>query len=104
MFFGVDLSLNSRKPKACDIVNSLTSLSSWEAQKEVVFCGMGEPLLRYDCAIEVCQAIREMKGHKVKIRMDTSGLFWSCNKRLEVLDWIDILSVSLNAENARKYE
>jgi len=63
---------------------------------------MGEPLLRYDCVMEVCQAIKKQKNN-IKIRMDTSGLFWSKIKRLDILDWLDILSVSLNAENSEKY-
>jgi len=76
----------------------------WNAVKEVVFCGMGEPLLRYECVMEVCQLIKDQRKDNVKIRIDTSGLFWAYRKKLDILDWIDVLSVSLNAENAEKYE
>jgi len=84
-------------------MDSLVAIPGWKAVQEVVFCGMGEPLLRYDCVLEVCRAIRGLRERDVKIRVDTSGLFWADEKRLDVLAWVDILSISLNAENAEKY-
>jgi len=74
-----------------------------ENSEEIVFCGMGEPLLRYNCMLDTCRGIRALRSGDVSIRVDTSGLFWAREKRLDILDWIDILSVSLNAENAKKY-
>lgn len=71
---------------------------------EVVLCGMGEPLLRYDCIVNVSKAIRHDRGKSIIIRVDTSGLFWSKCKRLDILDYVDIMSISLNAESAEKYE
>ena len=65
---------------------------------------MGEPLLRYDCIKDVCVAIKDLRGSQCKIRVDTSGLFWANTKRLDILYCIDVLSISLNAENADKYE
>ena len=103
VFFGSDLFLKAKEPSSSEIIDSLLALPDWSVFKEIVFCGMGEPLLRYDCVLEVCKVIKK-QGRDIKVRMDTSGLFWSEAKRLDILDWIDILSVSLNAENAEKYE
>jgi TatD family-associated radical SAM protein len=77
---------------------------AWEFVREIVVCGMGEPLLRYDCVLDVCDWIKRQKGSAVGIRVDTSGLFWDRTKRLDLLGRIDVLSISLNAETAEKYE
>lgn len=102
VFYGSDLSLSNHYPKSSEIITSLKSLSAWNDIQEVVFCGMGEPMLRYQCVMDVCNGIRAIRND-VKLRLDTSGLFWADTKRLDFLDCMDILNVSLNAENAEKY-
>lgn len=102
-FFGSDLSLNGKYPESSEIITSLKNTPHWKEIKEVVFCGMGEPLLRYDCVLETCKKLRSLKKTKFGIRVDTSGLFWANEKRLEILDVVDIISISLNAENSEKY-
>jgi TatD family-associated radical SAM protein len=70
--------------------------------KQIVFCGYGEPLVRLDAVKEVA---KKLKG-KVKVRIDTNGtanLFWGKNILPELKGLIDIMSVSLNAENAEIY-
>ncbi|MBI4842995.1 MAG: radical SAM protein [Nitrospirae bacterium] len=104
VFYGSDLSLTGNYPSASEIVLSLKNMQGWDLLREIVFCGMGEPLLRYDCVLDVCSEIRELRKSEISIRVDTAGLWWSNNKRLDILDHIDILSVSLNAENTAKYE
>lgn len=103
-FFGHDLTSGEHGPEPRRIVAELQAIAAWDSVREVVFCGMGEPLLRYDCVLDVCIALRKLRGRELKTRVDTSGLFWATNPRLDVLDWIDVLSISLNAENAEKYE
>ncbi len=102
IFYGSDLSLAGNYPEPSEIVASLTSIPAWSEIREVVFCGMGEPMLRYQCVVDVCMDIKARRND-VKLRLDTSGLFWAETKRLDFLSCIDILSVSLNAENAEKY-
>ena len=104
LFFGYDLSLKGSNPEPHDIISSLKENLAWESVREVVFCGMGEPMLRYDCVVESCKSIRTNRETNVRLRVDTSGLFWASTKRLDILDCIDILSVSLNAENEKKYK
>jgi TatD family-associated radical SAM protein len=103
LFFGHDLSLRCDSPEAIKLSTSLENLPTWDMVEEIVFCGMGEPLLRYDYVLDVCHFIKKREKKCPVIRVDTSGLFWGYEKRLDILNWIDILSVSLNAENAEKY-
>jgi len=104
IFYGADLSIGHLSPTTEAILAEFAALDSGRRVKEVVFCGMGEPLLRYDCVLDVCREIRKSRGKTVEIRVDTSGLAWNKEKRLDILDWIDTLSISLNAESAEKYE
>lgn len=103
-FYGSDLALGGRPPSVADVLADFAVADDGQRVQEVVFCGMGEPLLRYDCVLEVCREIRKLRGETVGIRVDTSGLAWGKDKRLDILDWIDTLSISLNAESAKKYE
>ena len=103
-FFGSDLSLTNRSVLSNEIIAEFRLIDKKQRWEEVVFCGMGEPLLRYDIVLEVCRKIRKLRGDSVSIRVDTSGLVWNKNKRLDILGWIDDLSISLNAENSDKYE
>jgi TatD family-associated radical SAM protein len=103
-FYGCDLSLHGIEPTAPNITQSLAANAAWESIREIVVCGMGEPLLRYDCVWEVCDWIKRQKGGAASIRVDTSGLFWYQTKLLDLLECIDVLSISLNAETAEKYE
>lgn len=103
-FFGSRLRFGDRLPTAQEVCEALLTSPGWQNAKEVVFCGMGEPLLRYQTVLDVCRAICHSAQRLVSIRVDTTGLLWSRCRRLDLLDWIGVLSVSLNAENAAKYE
>jgi TatD family-associated radical SAM protein len=102
LFYGSDLALIGNSPSVADLVNDIRYADELQELTEVVFCGMGEPLLKYDCVLESCKNIRN-NNIKIKIRVDTSGLFWAYEKRLDIINCVDILSISLNAENAEKY-
>jgi TatD DNase family protein len=103
IFFGQNLSLRGRNPSSVEMFGAISATQAWLTVEEVVFCGMGEPLLRYDCVLDVCRTIKSTSGAKAKTRVDTSGLHWSKEKRLDLLGYVDILSVSLNAETSEKY-
>lgn len=104
IFFGSDLALGNSLPSFEEIIADIRSVDEKQQLREIVFCGMGEPLLRYDFVIEICREIRKLQGDSIGIRVDTSGLVGGQNSRIDFLAWIDELSVSLNAENAEKYE
>ena len=72
--------------------------------REVVFCGYGEPLLRLP---EVLAVARYLKEKKVTVRLNTNGhgnLIYKRNIVPELAPYIDVVSVSLNAENAEQYQ
>jgi len=79
--------------------------------KEIIFCGYGEPIIRLETIKEVSGKILAYrpKGPKAqgpKLRIDTNGhgnLFYQRNILPELKGLIDIMSVSLNAENGEVY-
>jgi TatD family-associated radical SAM protein len=88
-----------KEPTTKEIIKAIGDPKKY---KQIVFCGYGEPLIRLDIVKEVAKAI---KGG-VKIRIDTNGhgnLYWGKNILPELKGLIDIISISLNAENAKKY-
>ena len=71
---------------------------------EVVFCGFGEPTERIDDLIEIAKFVKE-KYHK-KIRINTNGQ-GSLSNGKDIAPMmkgvIDIVSVSLNTPNKKRY-
>ena len=70
---------------------------------EIVFCGLGEPTLRWQVLLEVA---RRLKAQEAKIRLNTDGLANLVNDRdvtPEMAGLIDALSISLNAQNEDLY-
>jgi len=71
---------------------------------EIVFCGYGEPLLRYDVVLEVAEWIK--KNYALPIRVNTNGhASYIFNKNIPQLlsKYIDKISISLNAPNKEIY-
>ena len=76
-----------------------------EAYKEVVFCGYGEPTVRFELMKQIAKGLKE-KGAK-KIRLNTDGLASLAEGRdvtEELKGLIDSVSISLNAHNAEVYK
>jgi radical SAM enzyme (TIGR04100 family) len=74
------------------------------AYQEVVFCGFGEPMERFDDLLAVARFIKETY-HK-PIRINTNGQGDLINNRRTAPDMaglIDTVSISLNTPNADKY-
>ena len=73
--------------------------------EEVVFCGFGEPLIKFEIFTEVAKYIKE--NHKnIKIRVNTNGQANLIHKKdiiPELSKYTDAVSVSLNAENKEVY-
>ncbi|MBI5562383.1 MAG: YchF/TatD family DNA exonuclease [Deltaproteobacteria bacterium] len=70
---------------------------------EVVFCGFGEPLLRLNL---VCELGAYLKKMGCKVRIDTDGLANLVHGRniLPELQFVDSISVSLNAPDSETYQ
>ncbi len=72
--------------------------------KEVVFCGYGEPTCEFENLVKTAKYIKDNYGFK--IRVNTNGLGNLINKRditPELCEVADIISISLNAPNAKRY-
>lgn len=96
---GYNLKLED-EPSAEEIITAIGDPASY---KEVVFCGIGEPLLRLDVVKKVSQWIKDKGG---SVRINTNGHGNMINKRNilpELKGIIDSLSISLDAENQEKY-
>lgn len=99
---GISLWLE-REPAAAEIIAALPE--DLQRFDEVVFCGYGEPLVRLEIVKEVAAYLRQ-QGVKT-IRINTNGqanLVHGRNVVPELVGLIDIVSISLNAENAIKYQ
>ena len=71
---------------------------------EVVFCGFGEPFMRFDDCKEVA---KWLKTQNIKIRVNTNGQANLINNRdvtTEMVGLFDTVSISLNNKNAEEYE
>ena len=83
----------------------LKAIGDPKQYKEIVFCGYGEPLIRLNTIIEVAQAIK--KSSQTRIRIDTNGhanLFYQRNILPDLKGLIDLLSISLNAQDSEVYD
>ena len=81
------------------------SLRDLSAFPEIVFCGYGEPTCRLDDMLWVCSKIRRVSD--IPIRVNTNGLSDLINGRPTAKDFdnlVDIMSISLNASNAKLYD
>jgi TatD DNase family protein len=89
-----------KEPSVEEIIRSIGNPRLYD---EVVFCGLGEPLLRLD-AVKTISAWVKQKGGNVRINTNGHGnLIHKRNILPELKDIVDSLSISLDAENEKKY-
>jgi len=71
--------------------------------KEIVFCGYGEPTIRWNVVKEIAKYVKKNGG---RTRLDTNGHGNNINHRditPEMHGLIDTVSISINAGDAREY-
>jgi TatD DNase family protein len=71
--------------------------------REIVFCGYGEPTIRWEVVKQVAKYVKENGG---KTRMNSNGHGNFINKRditPELKDVIDTISISLNSTDKTQY-
>ncbi|MEG1612541.1 MAG: TatD family nuclease-associated radical SAM protein [Clostridia bacterium] len=92
----------STKPTADEVLADLKSYD-WPKYREAVFCGFGEPLYALDLMIT---AAKYLKSVGVKTRLNTNGqasLICGSGVAEKLVGKLDVVSISLNASNAKKY-
>lgn len=97
---GHDLTLPA-DPTATEMIDAAGDVTGY---REVVFCGFGEPLMRWDTVREAIEAFRA-RGAK-RIRINTNGqsrLFLGRDILPEMEGLVDALSVSLNTSDGEQY-
>ena len=103
--YGSDSLWLEYEPTIKEISDNIFSLNLNEF-KEIVFCGYGEPLYRFDAIIEISRQIKE-KYPSMPIRINTNGQgelinYKGISRHFKGL--IDYVSISLNASNAADYQ
>ncbi|MHB1679650.1 MAG: YchF/TatD family DNA exonuclease [bacterium] len=96
---GYNLELK-KEPSETEILSSIFHYYNF---KEVVFCGLGEPTLRLDV---FKKAALHLKNKGLHVRLDTDGLanaVYSRNIAKELGEYIDSISISLNAADSDYY-
>lgn len=102
MYRGYNLRL-FEEPKAEEVIRMIDEMFKGRSYKEIVFCGYGEPLMRWNCVKRICSDIRSgiCKNVKkdIRIRINTNGMGNIINKRdilPEMEGIVDSLHISLN--------
>lgn len=95
-----------KEPTIKDVLDSLNEELK-DSDKEIVFCGFGEPTVRFDMVLELTRMIKEIYPY-LHIRLNTDGLTQLQNVNRKVAKelkkaGINSISISLNAENQEKY-
>ena len=99
---GKNMWLLSENYSAVDVIEQIVSLPMSE---EITFCGYGEPTLKLNVLIEVAKYLKE-KYPNVKLRLNTNGhANFICKRNVieDLKDYIDVISVSLNATTDEEY-
>ncbi|MBQ8003422.1 MAG: radical SAM protein [Clostridia bacterium] len=99
---GYDLWID-HEPTVAEMVADIKA-KGIENYKELVLCGYGEPTERYDDMLEVVRRIKEYCP--VSVRLNTNGhanLIAGSDVTYKMEGLIDIVSISLNAPDARRY-
>lgn len=90
-----------KEPTAQQVIEQLGNVKEYS---EVVFCGFGEPTIKLNELIEIAKKVKADGG---KVRINTNGhanLFHGRNVVPELAGLVDVMSISLNAPTAEKYQ
>jgi len=97
---GYDLRLKM-EPTAAEIIAAIGDAAAYD---EVVFCGYGEPTIRWETVTEVARAVKRAGG---VVRLNTNGsanLTQGRDVTAEMAGLFDKVSVSVNAPDEAAYE
>ncbi len=94
-----DLRLH-REPTAEEVLQAIGDPASYN---EIVFCGLGEPTVRYEVLMTIAREVKRAGG---RVRVNTDGLVNLRQGRdvsAEMAEVVDALSISMNAQNEALY-
>ena len=100
---GLDLWLE-HEPSVEEIIKALED-NDFRSYPEVVFCGYGEPLIRFDTVMKAARYIKD--NSRCQIRINTNGHANRIAQKdvtPQMKGLIDTVSISLNTKNAEEYE
>ena len=100
---GQELWLDSEDFTSEDVIEQL---KQFNLSSEVIFCGYGEPMLKFEVLRQVAKYIKETYP-EIKIRVNTNGhanFIYKKNVVPELVGLVDEFSVSLNASNSEEYD
>lgn len=96
-----------REPKIDEVKAAFDARTDLNEIEEIVFCGFGEPMERADDVMILAQYFKKSnaKNTDTKIRLNTNGLVRLINPNFDMakLTEFDLISVSLNADDAEEY-
>lgn len=104
-FRGYYLGLSEEPTKNQIIAELKKQLKIYPNVKEIVFCGYGEPLLRWELVKQISKWIKK-NYPLLKIRVNTNGLanaYYRKDVLKELRNLIDAISISLNAHSGKIY-
>ena len=90
----------AKKPTAKEVVSELEK----RKVEKAVFCGFGEPLYALDVLLEVAKYLKKIGA---SVRVNTNGqakLIAGSSVAKKMKGLVDVVSVSLNASTAEKYQ
>ncbi len=91
------------EPSVQEIIDDLKK-RDLKKYDEVVFCGFGEPFMRFDDCADVA---KWLKTQDIKVRVNTNGqanLIFGYDVTDKMKGLFDVVSISLNAKNAQEYD
>lgn len=94
-----DLRLH-REPTVDEVLEAIGDPTVYH---EIVFCGLGEPTVRYPELLAIARAVKQAGG---KVRVNTDGLLNLRQGRdvtAELAEVVDRLSISMNAQDEEIY-
>lgn len=98
---GYNLKMDKKDEPDADVY--INEIGDPKKYNEIVFCGFGEPTMRWDVVKSVAKHVKENGG---KTRLDTNGHGNFINKRnivREMAGLIDSVSISINTSDPQKY-
>lgn len=102
--YGSDPLWLEHQPTAEEVIDDIKK-RDLDSYKEIIFCGYGEPTCELEILKETAKYIKSVT--KTPIRINTNGLSDLINKRetpAEFKGLVDIISISLNASDAKAYD